>query len=77
MSRDRGDIGSSTERLRPVFESLPNPIFDTTFIATTTTSRNTMSDSEHDAPYRTLHDYLHPTRTSTPSCIMFPPNMPR
>lgn len=25
---------------------------------------------------RTLNDYLHPTRTSTPSCIIFPPNMP-
>ena len=25
---------------------------------------------------RTLNDYLHPTRTSMPSCIIFPPNMP-
>ena len=25
---------------------------------------------------KTLNDYLHPTRTATPSCIMFPPNMP-
>ena len=24
---------------------------------------------------RTLKEYIHPTRTATPSCIMFPPNM--
>ncbi|XP_022899318.1 uncharacterized protein LOC111412612 [Olea europaea var. sylvestris] len=36
-----------------------------------------MTDSEHEeTPTRTLHDYLHPTRTSTLSCIIFPPNMP-
>ncbi|GKU88873.1 hypothetical protein SLEP1_g3087 [Rubroshorea leprosula] len=29
-----------------------------------------------DQPIRTLKDYLHPTRTATPSCIMFPPNTP-
>ena len=32
--------------------------------------------SEHeDQPTRTLQDYLHPTRTATPSCIMFPANI--
>ena len=29
-----------------------------------------------EAHQKTLNDYLHPTRTATPSCIMFPPNMP-
>ena len=33
---------------------------------------------QHDNPLygnRTLQDYLHPPRTTTPSCIMFPPNV--
>ena len=25
---------------------------------------------------RSMHEYLHPTRSPTPSCIMFSPNMP-
>ena len=29
-----------------------------------------------EVQHKTLNDYLHPTRTATPSCIMFPPNMP-
>ncbi|KAL5766048.1 hypothetical protein ACOSP7_016665 [Xanthoceras sorbifolium] len=28
-------------------------------------------------PVRSLKDYLHPTRTATPSCIMFPVNIPQ
>ena len=34
----------------------------------------TMGDHEEDQPIKTLHDYLHPTRNSSPSCIMFPTN---
>ena len=34
-----------------------------------------MAQHEEVQP-RTLQDYLHPTRTATPSCIMFPPNAP-
>lgn len=64
-------------RPQPMFESLSNPPFVTEFVGTHITSHNTMIDSEHEAtPTRTLHDYLCPTRTSTPSCIIFPPNMP-
>ena len=36
------------------------------------------NDPPHDNPLygnRTLQDYLHPPRTTTPSCIMFPPNV--
>nr|DAD45576.1 TPA_asm: hypothetical protein HUJ06_003806 [Nelumbo nucifera] len=34
--------------------------------------------SQHeDNPIRSLKDYLHPTRTTTPSCIMFLPNTPQ
>ena len=36
---------------------------------------NTMSQHEEN-PVRTLKDYLHPTRTATPSCIIFSPNIP-
>lgn len=35
-----------------------------------------MGQCEENVP-RTLKEYLHPTRTVTPSCIMFPPNMPQ
>jgi hypothetical protein len=38
------------------------------------TSSHTMGDHEEDQPVKTLHDYLHPTRNSSPSCIMFPAN---
>ena len=34
-----------------------------------------MSDHE-EQPIRTLQEYLHPTSTATPSCIMFRPNAP-
>ena len=34
----------------------------------------TMGDHEEDQPIKTLQDYLHPTRNSSPSCIMFPAN---
>ena len=39
-------------------------------------SSNTMSEHEEN-PVRTLKEYLHPTRTATPSCIIFPPNAPQ
>uniref|UniRef100_A0A2N9EYS5 RNA-directed DNA polymerase n=1 Tax=Fagus sylvatica TaxID=28930 RepID=A0A2N9EYS5_FAGSY len=38
------------------------------------TSSHTMGDHEEDQPIKTLHDYLHPARNSSPSCIMFPAN---
>ena len=36
----------------------------------------TMNQLENNAA-RSLKDYLHPTRTATPSCIMFPANTPQ
>ncbi|KAL5736737.1 hypothetical protein ACOSQ2_031525 [Xanthoceras sorbifolium] len=36
----------------------------------------TMNPLENN-PVRSLKDYLHPTRTATPSCIMFPVNIPQ
>ena len=37
------------------------------------------NDPPHDNPLyanRSMHEYINPTRTSTPSCIEFPPNTP-
>ena len=31
--------------------------------------------NEDELPTKSLHDYLHPTRNSAPSCIMFPANV--
>ena len=47
--------------------------FDTLSLTSSHTSY-TMGDHEEDQPIKTLHDYLHPTRISSPSCIMFPAN---
>ncbi|KAL5577432.1 hypothetical protein UlMin_019131 [Ulmus minor] len=33
-----------------------------------------MGNNNNENAVRTLKDYLHPNRTATPSCIMFPPN---
>lgn len=77
MSRYQGERRRSADRPDTEFEHFFNPAFDSTSVKTDTTSHNTMSDNEHDGLYRTLHDYLQSMRTSTPSCIMFPPNMPR
>ena len=39
--------------------------------------QNLFAMAQHEeVQHRTLQDYLHPTRTATPSCIMFPPNAP-
>lgn len=43
--------------------------------SSSSSSSNTMSQHE-DNHVRSLKDYLHPTCTTTPSCIMFPPNAP-
>ena len=50
-------------------------LFDNPLFTSSASSAHTMSDYERP-PRRTLEEYLHPTRTATPSCIMFPPNAP-
>ena len=42
----------------------------------TLASPKPMSQHE-DNPQKTMMEYLHPTRTATPSCIMLPPNAPQ
>uniref|UniRef100_A0A2N9FL78 RNA-directed DNA polymerase n=1 Tax=Fagus sylvatica TaxID=28930 RepID=A0A2N9FL78_FAGSY len=34
------------------------------------------TDSNHEGNRKTMYDLLHPTQSSIPSCIMFPPNAP-
>ena len=50
-------------------------IFENPFSTPSATSAHNMSEYERQ-PRRTLEEYRHPTRTATPSCIMFPPNAP-
>ncbi len=41
------------------------------------TNSHTSTISQHEGAHvRTHKDYLHPTRTATLSCIIFPPNAP-
>ena len=42
----------------------------------TLASPKAMSQHE-DNPQKTMMEYLHPTRTATPSCIMLPPKAPK
>jgi hypothetical protein len=51
-----------------------SPIASDTLSLTSSHTSHTMGDHEEDQPIKTLHDYLHPTRNSSPSCIMFPAN---
>jgi hypothetical protein len=49
-----------------------SPIASDTLSLTSSHTSHTMGDHEEDQPIKTLHDYLHPTRNSSSSCIMFP-----
>ena len=69
--RDRFGRFVRTEEENSDSESL----FDNLFATPSTSSAHTMNDYER-RPRRTLEEYRHPTRTVTPSCIMFPPNAP-
>jgi hypothetical protein len=51
-----------------------SPIASDTLSLTSSHTSYTMGDHEEDQPIKTLHDYLHLTRNSSPSCIMFPAN---
>ena len=61
--------------LEQVIVELTKPytkLFDN--LSTMADDENTQGDNEYhnDPPVRSLRDYLQPTRTSTPSCIVFP-----
>ena len=73
MSRPRDERGRF---VRPLELELP-PHFEVEENPQSSSSSNFNNMSQHeDNPVRTLKDYLHPTRTAIPSCIMFPPSTP-
>ena len=51
-----------------------SPIASDTLSLTSSHTSYRMGDHEEDQPIKTVHDYLHLTRNSSPSCIMFPGN---
>ena len=64
--------------LEQVIVELTEPytkLFDN--FSTMADDENTQGDNEYhnDPPVRSLKDYLQPTRTSTPSCMVFPDAM--
>ena len=80
MNRNRDELGRFARRTNP--EDTPSetssnssPPSPTSSVATIL--RNPIVMAQHEeVQQRSLKDYLHPTRTAIPSCIMFPPNMP-
>ncbi|XP_060974612.1 uncharacterized protein LOC133039708 [Cannabis sativa] len=75
MNRHRDEIGRFVRRPNTPSDNSS----DTSSIAspTSTIAHNPFAMAHHDEiQQRSLNDYLHPTRTPTPSCILFPPNMP-
>ena len=74
MSRLRDERGRFVRQLE--LELPSDFVAEVNSPSPTSSSSNKMSQHE-DNPVRTLKDYLHPTRTATPSCIMFPPNAPQ
>ena len=75
MSRYREELGRFARRpeeLDDAVYTLSNPPTSPTSL----TIHNPIAMAENEeVQHRSLRDYLHPTRTATPSCIMFPPNM--
>ncbi|XP_060968333.1 uncharacterized protein LOC115720448 [Cannabis sativa] len=75
MNRHRDELGRFVRRPNTPSDNSS----DTSSIAspTSTIAHNPFAMAHHDEiQQRSLNDYLHPTRTPTPSCILFPPNMP-
>ena len=68
-------------RKKPELEQTPSEITFETSAPTSLTEAvipapPMMGQCEENVP-KTLKEYLHLTRTATPSCIMFPPNVPQ
>ena len=60
----------------PSMSDSENPPLTDLVVYSSENSRNfdNMANNDNGNVARTLKDYLHPNRTATPSCIMFPPN---
>ncbi|XP_062113674.1 uncharacterized protein LOC133824717 [Humulus lupulus] len=75
MNRHRDELGRFVRRP----DTPSDNSSDTSNISspTSTIAHNPFAMAHHEEiQQRSLNDYLHPTRTPTPSCIIFPPNMP-
>ena len=75
MSRYRDEQGRFARRLEELDDAISTSSNPPTS-PTSLTIHNPIAMAENEeVQHRSLRDYLHPTRTATPSCIMFPPNM--
>ena len=73
MSRRMDRFGRFVRTKEEILDS--ENIFENPFSTPFVSSAHNMSEYERP-PRRTLEEYLHPTRTATPSCMMFAPNAP-
>lgn len=76
MPRNRDTLGRFVRKQIEILENSPSSSSVRSHSPESPTLRGpfTMAQNEEVQP-RTLQDYLHPARTATPSCIMYPPNM--
>ena len=81
MHRYRDELGRFAQR--PNLETPSEILSDSSSMSPSSHSslefvlQNLFAMAQHEEVQpRTLQDYLHPMRTATPSCIMFPPNAP-
>ena len=77
MTRNRDTLGRFVRQQLEILENSPRSSSVHSHSPETPTLRGPfqMAQNEEVQP-RTLQDYLHPARTATPSCIMYPHNMP-
>jgi hypothetical protein len=68
-------IRNSKGRLE-TFETLFESLFDTPTSSPTSSIMAEERGAQPKAPRMTMYQLLHPTQSSIPSCIMFPPNAP-
>ena len=59
-----------------IFETYFANLFDTLTSSPKSSTMGDDTDSNHEGNRKTMYDLLHPTQSSIPSCIMFPPNAP-
>ena len=59
-----------------IFETYFANLFDTPTSSPKSSIMGDDTDSNHEGNRKTMYDLLHPTQSSIPSCIMFPPNAP-
>ena len=68
-------VGNSKGRLE-TSEAFFGSLFDTPTSSTTSSIMAEERVVQPEAPRVTMYQLLHPTQSSIPSCIMFPPNAP-